>query len=106
MSNLQFLLEDDNFLFPAETGKLKIIGTHFYTEDNQLWQWRGFSWFLGFLRFCRGEDITSDLIWLRKNGFNIVRVFGPLPWNETPDYRYENFDWMKLGPFFQLLADY
>ena|SRR3990167_96983 len=102
------LLLDDEYkpLFPAEKGKLHIVGEHFYTEENQLWQWRGFSWFLGFLRFCRGEDIVPDLKWLRANGYNIVRVFGPLPWKETPDYRIEGFDFTKFDQFLSLLEKY
>ena len=91
-------------MFPPEAGRLHIEGTTFRTESGELWQWRGFSWFLGFLRFCRGEDVTPDLRWLRANGFNIVRVFGPLPWAETPDYRAEAFQFDRLGDFFRLLA--
>lgn len=91
-------------LFPPERGKLHIVGTTFRTEDNALWQWRGYSWFLGFLRYCRGEDVTPDLRWLRAMGFNIVRVFGPLPWKETPDYRVEHFRFDMLDGFFDLLA--
>ena len=90
-------------IFPPEVGRLHIDGEHFYTENGELWQWRGFSCFLLFLRFCRGEDITPDLRWFRAQGVNIVRVFGPLPWKETPDYRYEHFNWDKLPEFFRLL---
>jgi hypothetical protein len=93
----------DDGLFPPERGRLHIDGTTFRTEDNALWPWRGVSWFLGFLRFCRGEDVTPDLRWLRAMGFNIVRVFGPLPWVETPDYRVESFQFDKLPAFFALL---
>lgn len=93
-------------LFPPEKGKLHIVGEHFYTEENQLWQWRGYSWFLGYRRFCNGEDVTPDLRWLRAHGFNLVRVFGPLPWKETPDYDYAHFQLDVLGAFFQLLAEH
>ena len=93
-------------LFPQEAGRLHIVGEHFYTEDNQLWQWRGFSWFLGFLRFSRGEDITPDLRWFRANGYNMLRVFGPLPWAETPDYRFEHFNFEKFDQFLSLLEEY
>lgn len=105
MSTGYLLLTDESStaLFPPERGKLHIVGEHFYTDDNQLWQWRGYSWFLGFLRYCRGEDVTPDLRWLRAHGFNIVRLFGPLPWKETPDYRIEHFAFEKLDPFFDLL---
>lgn len=91
-------------LFPPERGKLHIVGEHFYTEENELWQWRGYSWFLGYRRFCNGEDVTGDLRWLRAHGFNLVRVFGPLNWKETPDYTVEHFQFDVLGAFFDLLA--
>lgn len=100
------LLTDDKpnvGLFLPELGRLHIQGTRFYTETGELWQWRGYSWFLGFLRFCRGEDVTPDLRWMRAMGINIPRLFGPLPWVETPDYRVENFQWDKLPAFLELL---
>src|SRR5688572_29896054 len=90
-------------LFPTEAGPLYVDGKVFRTQDGELWSWRGFSWFLGFLRYCRGEDVTPDLRWLRAHGFNIVRVFGPLPWIETPDYRVEQFDAQKFDAFLSLL---
>lgn len=89
-------------LFPPESGKLWLSGIRLYSEQG-LFQWRGYSWFLGFLRFCRGEDITPDLRYFRANGINIVRIFGPLPWAETPDYRIENFRWDLLPAFLALL---
>jgi hypothetical protein len=93
-------------LFPKESGRLHISGQHFYTEDNQLWSWRGYSWFLGYRRFLAGEDVTEDLRFFRANGINVVRVFGPLNWKETPDYRQEVFDLSKLGQFFDMLAEW
>jgi hypothetical protein len=47
-----------------------------------------------------------DLKSFRKHGINVVRVFGPLPWKETPDYDYPHFDISRLGEFFDLLADW
>jgi hypothetical protein len=93
-------------LFPKESGRLHISGQHFYTEDNQLWSWRGYSWFLGYRRFLAGDDLTGDLKFFRANGINVVRVFGPLPWTQTPDYRQYNIDMSKLGAFFDLLAQW
>lgn len=86
-------------------GPLHVEGTTFRQQDGTLFQWRGYSWFLGFLRYCRGEDVTRDLRWMQAFGFNIPRVFGPLPefW-PTPDYRFESFQWDKLHRFFDLLA--
>lgn len=105
-----FLLLTDRLnarsLFPAEVGRLHIEGKTFRTSTGALWQWRGYSWFLGFLRYCRGEDITPDLRWMRAFGFNIPRVFGPLPWKETPDYRLEGFDFRKFDAFLSLLESY
>jgi hypothetical protein len=96
-------VEPDTGLFLPERGHLRIDGATFRTESGELWQWRGYSWFLGFLRYCRGEDVTPDLRWMRAMGFNIPRIFGPLPWKETPDYRIESFQFDKLSPFLDLL---
>lgn len=95
--------EPDVYPFPAESGPLHIDGMVFRRADGSAFQWRGFSWFLGFLRYCRGEDITPDLRWMRAMGFNIPRIFGPLPWDATPDYRVEHFDFDKLDSFLTLL---
>ncbi len=91
---------------PDESGRLRVDGETFRHEDGSLFQWRGFSWFLGFLRYCRGEDVTPDLIWMRSMGVNIPRLFGPLPWKETPDYRIESFQFDKLDGFLSLLESY
>lgn len=93
-------------LFPPEHGRLSIVGKTFRDENGIIWQWRGISAFLLFLRYARGEDIVPDLHWYRVHGFNMLRIFGPLPWKETPDYRVENFPFDKLPAFFQLLQDY
>lgn len=98
--------EPGAYPFPGETGRLRVEGQTFRREDGSLFQWRGFTWFLGFLRFCRGEDITPDLVWMRSLGVNIPRIFGPLPWAETPDYRVEHFDFWKLNDFLVLLKAY
>ncbi len=92
-------------LFPPEMGRLRIDGTTFRHEDGSLHQWRGYSWFLGFYRFCNGEDVTPDLRWLRQMGFNNVRLFGPLPWKEI-NYKVEDFRFDLLPRFFDLLASY
>lgn len=113
MSNLHtgfILLEEggsENYLFPPEEGRLHVVGDQMFDEQNRLFQWRGYSWFLGFLRFCDGEDITPDLKWFRKMGINIVRIFGPLPWVELGGrYDYSNFNFVKLDQFLSLLSDY
>lgn len=93
-------------LFPPEEGRLRVDGRTFLTEKGELFQWRGYSWFLGFLRYCRGEDVTPDLWWMRMHGVNMPRIFGPLPWKETPDYRVEHFAFDKLPAFLQLLQDF
>lgn len=93
-------------LFPKEKGFLHIIGQHFYDALGNLWSWRGYSWFLAYRRFLAGEDLTEDLRYFRANGINVVRVFGPLPWPETPDYDYPHFDVSRLGEFFDMCADW
>ncbi len=96
----------DTGLFPPEQGRLHVNGMTFRREDGSLHQWRGISCFLLFLRYCRGEDITPDLRWMRAFGFNTPRIFGPLPWKETPDYRIESFDFVKFDGFLSLLESY
>ena len=93
-------------MFPPEAGRLHMEGDTFRTEDNQPWQWRGFSLFLPYRRFLAGDDIRGDLRRLRAWGVNIIRVFGPLSWNElNGDYTHETFSTARLGEFFQLVGD-
>ena len=88
----------------SQTPKLHIQSEHFYLPDGSLFQWRGFSFFLGYRRFLANEDLRPDLAVLREHKVNLLRVFGPLPWAETPDYRAEDFNFVRLGAFFDLLA--
>jgi hypothetical protein len=89
------------YLFQPEVGALYIDGTRFKrADDESLFQWRGISAFLLFRDYCRGESIQPRLRWYRQMGFNMLRVFGPLPWKETPDYRVENFRYDLLPAFF------
>lgn len=90
-------------LFPPEKGPLSIQGEHFYTDDGALWQCRGVSLFLLFLLYCRGLDITPQLRWMHHFGMNLPRIFCALPWNETPDYRWESFRFDLVDPFLDLL---
>ena len=90
---------------PAGTvAPLHIEGEHFRLPDNTLFQWRGYSMFLAYRRFLAGEDLRPDLVVLRAHKVNLLRVFGPLPWVETPDYRAEGFPMDRLGAFFTFLA--
>ena len=89
---------------PSVIRPLHIDGTTFRDDAGAVWQWRGYSWFLGYRRFLAGEDVVSDLRWLKARGFNLVRVFGPLDWAQTPDYHYGAFRMERLGEFFSLLA--
>ena len=93
-------------LFPPETGPLHVDGKWFRHEDGSLAQIRDTSMFLLFLRYCRGEDITPDLRWMRAFGFNSARVFGPLPWIETPDYRMADFDFVKFDAFCVVMQEW
>lgn len=106
MSLLLLSTQRNKGLFLPEDGLLYVDGKRFRTETGALWQMRGISWFLGFYRFCLGQDVTSDLRWMRANGFNTARLFGPLPWKETPDYRIENFRYDLLPQFFDLMERY
>lgn len=89
---------------PAQTPRLRIEGTQFKTEQGELFQWRGYSMFLAYRRFLAGDDLRPDLAVLRSRRINLLRVFGPLPWPETPDYRAQGFRFDRLGAFFALLA--
>lgn len=89
---------------PAQTPRLRIDGVQFKTEQGELFQWRGYSMFLAYRRFLAGDDLRADLAVLRARRINLLRVFGPLPWVETPDYRAQGFNMSRLGEFFALLA--
>ena len=89
---------------PSDVRPLHIEGATFRDDTGALFQWRGYSWFLGYRRFLAGEDVTADLRQLRAMGFNLVRVFGPLDWPQTPDYNYAHFNPERLGEFFALTA--
>jgi len=89
---------------PPLTPRLHIEGEQFKTEQGALFQWRGYSMFLAYRRFLAGENLRPDLAVLRDHRINLLRVFGPLPWKETPDYRAERFNLSQLGAFFAFLA--
>ena len=96
-----------DYPFPAEEGGLYVEGTTFRRHsDGSLFQWRGKSMFLLVLRHARGEDIRPDLHELRLLGVNVPRIFGALPWAETPDYRVENFPLDAMGQVLELLRVY
>jgi hypothetical protein len=98
--------------FPAEHGRLRVEGTHFYDGDNQIWRWRGATQFLLFARYLNGEDITPQLEWLVTRGFNVLRIFGEVPSGfHAKDYGVDNYERpferpdfeKKLHAFFTLL---
>ena len=89
---------------PGTLEPLHVEGTTFRTASGQLFQWRGYSMFLAYRRFLAGEDLRPDLATLRGNGINMLRVFGPLDWRETPDYDFPHFRTDRLGEFFAMLA--
>ena len=89
---------------PGAIEALHVEGTTLRTASGQLFQWRGYSCFLLYRRFLAGEDIRPDLAVLRSWGINLLRVFGPLDWPQTPDYDYAHFNPDRLGEFFALLA--
>lgn len=93
---------------PSTIERLHRDGTTFRTPANDLWPWRGFSFFLAYRRYLQGDPaLSTDLAWLAANGVNIIRVFGPLDWSETaPDYTYPNCNIGKLRDFFRLCAGY
>ena len=86
------------------TQPLHVEGEHFRLPDGSLFGWHGFSFFLGYRRFLAGDNLRPDLAVLRAHGVNLLRVFGPLPWVQTPDYRQEAFDFSHLSDFFAFLA--
>jgi hypothetical protein len=98
--------------FPAEQGRLRIEGRHFYDASQKVWRWRGATQFLLFARFLNGENISPQLDWLLARGFNVLRVFGEVPSGFRADQvgvtNYErpferaDFD-ARLHAFFALL---
>lgn len=88
---------------PGMTPLLRVEGKTFIDDTGKLFSWHGYSMFLAYRRFLAGDDLRPDLRRLRTHGVNVLRVFGPLPWAETPDYRQELFDTDRLGAFFALL---
>lgn len=91
----------DSVSIPIEP--LRVEGTKFYTGIDKLFQWRSFSLFLAYRKFLN-ESIEIQLNYLSSNKFNMIRVFGPLNWQETPDYNVGSFNWSRLGEFFSYLA--
>ena len=98
--------------FPAEQGRLRVEGRHFYDQNQKIWRWRGATQFLLFARYLNGENITPQLDWLVARGFNVLRVFGEVPSGFRADQvgitNYErpfarpDFD-ARLHAFFALL---
>jgi hypothetical protein len=90
---------------PGQIAKLSVSEKTFRKPDGSLFSWHGYSWFLGYRKFLRGEDIRFDLTFFQQKGINVVRVFGRLPWLETPDYN-AGFSYNRLGEFFKTLAGF
>lgn len=105
--SLLLLDESHTGLFPPERGRLSIQGTHFYTDTGALWQWRGYSYFLGPYHVMRGEQskVRADCRWLRAHGVNLVRSFGPLNWDELIGYQWQDFNPDRLREYFGILGD-
>jgi hypothetical protein len=70
-------------MYPPEAGPLRVSGTHFYDQNGQVWQGRSLTQFLLCARLWAGESITPQLTWAAQHGFNVVRVFGPVPWPDS-----------------------
>jgi len=47
--------------FPPEVGALVTNGTKFIRQDGTIFGWRGATWFLGYARYLRGEDVRPHL---------------------------------------------
>lgn len=91
-------------LFPGESGRVLLDGIGFYNNGSP-WVMRAATMFMLFARYVRGEDITPTLAWARRNGFNTLRVLGPVDWPEWPDYRKIS-NWDKLYEFFTLAGSH
>jgi hypothetical protein len=97
--------------FPAEAGRLHTDGAVFRTASGGVWAWRGASGFLLFARYLRGEDVTPQLDWARREGVNVLRVFARVPpangWPAWRDYEHPDAraDFAaRLDAFFSLAA--
>lgn len=92
-------------LFPPEQGRLHIEGTRFFTERGEVWQYRGYSLFTNYYDFLYGKNIRPDLRILRKAGFNVIRVFGPLDWDMfNGTYMPEQWDPSGLSEYFHTVG--
>tara|TARA_R110000868_G_scaffold16913_7_gene74975 strand:- start:9591 stop:10985 length:1395 start_codon:yes stop_codon:yes gene_type:complete len=93
---------DTDFLFPKETGPITVSGTQFWNQYEP-WYMRGVTMFMLFARYQRGENIMPQINWMRKWGFNVARVLGPVDWSDWPDYR--TVDWGKFREFLAVARD-
>lgn len=96
----------DEYPFPAETNGLYVDGKTFRRKaDGTLFQYRSASAFLLFRDYCRRADIRPVLHGWRQLGVNVLRLMGPLPWAETPDYASWDLFRFDLLPDFQRLVE-
>lgn len=82
--------------YPPEAGRLTRDGKVFRDSSGAVWQWRGASMFLLFARFLRGEDIRPQIAWMLRQGVNVARVFGCVPWGG--EWEYFRTPWLGWIP--------
>jgi hypothetical protein len=87
-------------------GRIRVDGRTFREENGALWSWHGSTQFMLFNRFLRGEDVTPQIEWMRRQGVNVARVLGMVAWTdgwafgpETPGY------WDALPRFIERMRD-
>lgn len=92
--------------FPSEIGRLFAVGRQFHREDGSVFGWRGATWFLGFARYLRGEDVRPDLERFVGWGVNIVRVFLRVPWGGEWEFYRDPHDFPALRRFIALVSEH
>ena len=92
---------EQNYPFRYELGKVTAREKFFWNNGDR-WYMRGATMFMLFARYLRGEDITPQFEWLRRNGFNTARVLGPVDWGGEWSFYNKFNDWNRLHEFFAL----
>lgn len=83
--------------FPPESGRLFTVGRAIYEANGKPWRCRGVSMFLLALRYYLGKDITPEIDWMLRRGFNEPRIFMNANWADDPNTNVEGFTHEELA---------
>jgi hypothetical protein len=90
-----------------ESGPLFRTGQFLYRSDSTIFDYRGATLFLVPTRYFRGEDVTPQINWMNKYGFNVARMFvAGVNWTGWGDAIFNRPDYQDgLGKLFKLFND-